>query len=62
VAAAYERAHGRFSRVHQFALAYLFTPSTDIYSCPLAMTDRTARALLDLPPTHPWRRRILRKI
>src|SRR5882724_945690 len=38
VAAAYEQKHGRFSRVHQCALAYLFTPSTDIYSCPLAMT------------------------
>lgn len=47
VAAAYERAHGRFSRIHQFALAYLFTPSTDIYSCPLAMTDGAARALLE---------------
>lgn len=47
VAAAYERAHGALSRVHQFALAYLFTPSTDIYSCPLAMTDGAARALLD---------------
>jgi acyl-CoA dehydrogenase len=45
VAAAYERRHGRFSRVHQCALAYLFTPSTDIYSCPLAMTDGAARAL-----------------
>lgn len=47
VATAYERAHGAFSRIHQFALAYLFTPSTDIYSCPLAMTDGAARALLD---------------
>jgi alkylation response protein AidB-like acyl-CoA dehydrogenase len=47
VAAAYERAHGEFSRLHQFALAYLFTPSTDIYSCPLAMTDGAARALLE---------------
>jgi alkylation response protein AidB-like acyl-CoA dehydrogenase len=47
VAAAYERAHGALSRVHQFALAYLFTPSTDIYSCPLAMTDGAARALLE---------------
>ena len=47
VATAYERAHGRFSRIHQFALAYLFTPSTDIYSCPLAMTDGAARALVD---------------
>jgi alkylation response protein AidB-like acyl-CoA dehydrogenase len=46
VATAYERKHGAFSRVHQFALAYLFTPSTDLYSCPLAMTDGAARALL----------------
>jgi len=47
IATAYERAHGRFSRIHQFALAYLFTPSTDVYSCPLAMTDGAARTLLD---------------
>jgi alkylation response protein AidB-like acyl-CoA dehydrogenase len=47
VAVAYERAHGRFSRIHQCALAYLFTPSTDIYSCPLAMTDGAARAILE---------------
>jgi alkylation response protein AidB-like acyl-CoA dehydrogenase len=47
VATAYEGRHGRFSRVHQCALAYLFTPSTDIYSCPLAMTDGAARTLLD---------------
>jgi alkylation response protein AidB-like acyl-CoA dehydrogenase len=46
VATAYEHKHGRFSRVHQCALAYLFTPSTDIYSCPLAMTDGAARTLL----------------
>lgn len=45
VATAYERKHGAHSRVHQFALAYLFTPSTDIYSCPLAMTDGAARVL-----------------
>ncbi|HEX8846049.1 MAG TPA: acyl-CoA dehydrogenase family protein [Pyrinomonadaceae bacterium] len=46
VATAYERRHGRFSRIHQCALAFLFTPSTDIYSCPLAMTDGAARTLL----------------
>jgi alkylation response protein AidB-like acyl-CoA dehydrogenase len=46
VATAYERQHGLYSRVHQFALAYLFTPSTDLYSCPLAMTDGAARALI----------------
>ena len=46
VAAAYESRHAQFSRIHQAALAYLFTPSTDIYSCPLAMTDGAARTLL----------------
>jgi len=46
IATAYEQKHGRFSRVHQCALAYLFTPSTDIFSCPLAMTDGAARTLL----------------
>ncbi len=45
VAAAYERSHGRYSRIHQFALVYLFTASTDVYSCPLAMTDGAARVL-----------------
>ncbi|MEJ2085001.1 MAG: acyl-CoA dehydrogenase family protein [Acidobacteriota bacterium] len=46
VATAYERAYGRYSRLHQFALVYLFTPSSDIYSCPLAMTDAAAKTLL----------------
>ncbi|HEV8202995.1 MAG TPA: acyl-CoA dehydrogenase family protein [Pyrinomonadaceae bacterium] len=46
IATAYEQKHGSLSRVHQCALAYLFTPSTDIYSCPLAMTDGAARTLL----------------
>ncbi len=47
VSTAYEQEHGRFSRIQQAALAYLFTPSTDIYSCPLAMTDGAARTLLN---------------
>lgn len=46
VATAYELASGPFSRIHQFALAYLFTPSTDLYSCPLAMSDGAARTLI----------------
>jgi alkylation response protein AidB-like acyl-CoA dehydrogenase len=46
IATAYEQKHGSLSRIHQCALAYLFTPSTDIYSCPLAMTDGAARTLL----------------
>lgn len=45
VATAYERRSGPWSRVHQLALMYLFAPSTDVYSCPLAMTDGAARTL-----------------
>lgn len=45
VATAYEGASGSLSRVHQFALAYLFDASTDVYTCPLAMTDGAAATL-----------------
>ena len=45
VATAYERAHGPWSRVHQFVRLYLYTPSSAICSCPLAMTDGAARAI-----------------
>ncbi len=47
VAIPYERALGRGSRLHQFALVQLFHPVSDMYTCPLAMTDGAARALLD---------------
>src|SRR5882672_2656898 len=43
VGTAYERRHGAYSRVHQFALVFLFAPSSQTYSCPLAMTDGCAR-------------------
>ncbi len=46
VALAYERRLGPYSRVHQFALVHLFQPSSDIYTCPLAMTDGAAKTLL----------------
>jgi alkylation response protein AidB-like acyl-CoA dehydrogenase len=46
VALPYEAPLGIDSRVLQFALVYLFTPSTDMYACPLAMTDGAARTLL----------------
>jgi alkylation response protein AidB-like acyl-CoA dehydrogenase len=45
VAIGYERSHGRFSRVHQFALVHLFHPSSQFYTCPLAMSDGAARTL-----------------
>ncbi|KYG68121.1 acyl-CoA dehydrogenase [Bdellovibrio bacteriovorus] len=45
VATAYDRKFGAFSRVYQMALLYLYSPSSAIFSCPLAMTDGAARAL-----------------
>lgn len=45
VATAHERRHGELSRIHQFALVYLFEPESDVYSCPLAMTDGAVRTL-----------------
>lgn len=45
VATAYDRSHGAFSRVYQMALLYLYSPSSAIFSCPLAMTDGAARAI-----------------
>ena len=47
VATGYEPEHGPLARTLQFALVHLFHPSTDVYSCPLAMTDGAARTLLD---------------
>ena len=46
VATAYEKQHGRYSRILQQALVYLFAPSSDVYTCPLAMTDGAAQTLL----------------
>lgn len=48
VAAAYEPTFAEYARLDQFARAYLFHPSTDVYTCPLAMTDGAARTLLEL--------------
>jgi acyl-CoA dehydrogenase len=45
IAIPYERKHGRYSRIHQFAAVYLFHASSDVYTCPLAMTDGAARTL-----------------
>jgi alkylation response protein AidB-like acyl-CoA dehydrogenase len=46
VATGYAREHGRYARAAQFAKVYLFHPSSDVYTCPLAMTDGAARCLL----------------
>jgi alkylation response protein AidB-like acyl-CoA dehydrogenase len=47
VATAYERPRERYARIAQFAKVYLFHPSTDVYTCPLAMSDGAARTLLE---------------
>jgi hypothetical protein len=36
---------GEFARLYQFSKAYLFTPSSGLYSCPLAMTDGAAKTI-----------------
>lgn len=46
IGAAYDKQHGEAARIHQFAMVYLFEPSSDVYSCPLAMTDGAAKTLL----------------
>jgi acyl-CoA dehydrogenase len=46
IATAYERELGQYSRILQFAKVYLFDASTDVYTCPLAMTDGAAKTLL----------------
>lgn len=46
IATGYEQTFVEYSRTCQFALAYLFHPSSDVYSCPLAMTDGAVRTML----------------
>jgi len=46
VAIPYERSFGAYSRVCQFALVYLFHSSSDVYTCPLAMSDGAAKTLV----------------
>jgi len=46
VATPYETRHGELGRPLQAALVYLFHPSSDTYTCPLAMSDGAAKTLL----------------
>lgn len=45
VAIAYERKQGEYSRLYQFVKLYMYTASSAIYSCPLAMSDGAARLI-----------------
>ncbi|NOY25253.1 MAG: acyl-CoA dehydrogenase [Oligoflexia bacterium] len=50
VATGYDPSLGEHARLVQAALIHLFSASSAIYSCPLAMTDAAARVLIDLGP------------
>jgi alkylation response protein AidB-like acyl-CoA dehydrogenase len=50
IGAAYEQEHGPYSRIDQFARAYLLAPGTDMLGFLLATTDGAARTLIDLGP------------
>ncbi|XP_008280252.1 uncharacterized protein LOC103357459 [Stegastes partitus] len=45
VAIGYERAFGEWSRVYQMSKLYIFSPSSGLYTCPLAMTDGAAKVI-----------------
>jgi len=53
IAIPYERSQGEFSRLYQVAKLYMYSTSSGLYGCPLAMTDGAAKTIesqkLDLP-------------
>jgi alkylation response protein AidB-like acyl-CoA dehydrogenase len=50
VALGYDESLGEHRRVVQAAILHLYSASSAIFSCPLAMTDAAARVLLDIAP------------
>ncbi|XP_076006967.1 acyl-CoA dehydrogenase family member 11 [Genypterus blacodes] len=53
VAIGYERPFGEWSRVYQMSKLYLFSPSSGLYTCPLAMTDGAAKVIQSLGVSWP---------
>ncbi|KAK3084005.1 hypothetical protein FSP39_006649 [Pinctada imbricata] len=51
---AYERQFKEWSRLYQMAKLYLFSPSSGLYSCPLAMTDGAAKIIEGISKDYPW--------
>ncbi|MGE4071774.1 MAG: acyl-CoA dehydrogenase family protein [Lysobacterales bacterium] len=43
----YDQSKGAHARLFQFGMVYLASAATDFYTCPLAMTDGAARALVE---------------
>ncbi|XP_061162322.1 acyl-CoA dehydrogenase family member 11-like [Saccostrea echinata] len=54
IATAYEEKYGEWSRLYQIVKLFLYSPSSGLYSCPLAMTDGAARLIKQLPSTYSW--------
>ncbi|CAG8890270.1 unnamed protein product [Penicillium egyptiacum] len=58
VSAGYDKCLGVDRRTVQYALNYLYSPSSGLYSCPISMTDGAAFILSSrinkLPSTHPF--------
>uniref|UniRef100_A0A665X9H6 Acyl-CoA dehydrogenase family, member 11 n=1 Tax=Echeneis naucrates TaxID=173247 RepID=A0A665X9H6_ECHNA len=52
VATGYERSFGEWSRVYQMSKLYIFSPSSGLYTCPLAMTDGAAKVIQSIGA--PW--------
>ncbi|XP_075709523.1 acyl-CoA dehydrogenase family member 11-like isoform X2 [Rhinoderma darwinii] len=48
MATAYERKYSSWSRLIQFVKIYLYSPSSGLFSCPLAMTDGAAKVIESL--------------
>lgn len=45
VAIGYDKSYGEWSRVYQMSKLYIFSPSSGLYTCPLAMTDGAAKVI-----------------
>ncbi|KAK7934076.1 hypothetical protein WMY93_004972 [Mugilogobius chulae] len=65
VSIGYERHYGHWSRVYQMSKLFLFSPSSGLYTCPLAMTDGAAKVIESLgiswPVEEAFNRLITRK-
>ncbi|OJJ55024.1 hypothetical protein ASPSYDRAFT_158720 [Aspergillus sydowii CBS 593.65] len=66
VALGYEPTYGRERRLAQYAVNYLYSPSSGLASCPISMTDGAALILTQeiarkkLPPSHPFQKTLAR--
>ncbi|XP_054466929.1 acyl-CoA dehydrogenase family member 11-like isoform X2 [Anoplopoma fimbria] len=53
VAIGYERSFGEWSRVYQMSKLYIFSPSSGLFTCPLAMTDGAAKVIQSIGVSWP---------